>query len=193
MSNLLKKGLVVFTSVAFALVMVGPVSAACSLTTLSDCTNEELVGLISDLLGQAEVEAPAPTGEVPAACQGITFAANLKLGSTGANVKCLQTLLNTDSATKLAETGAGSPGNETSYFGSITKAAVEKFQTKYASEVLTPLGLTAPTGFFGPKSIAKANALLAAMAEAPAEEEEVKPASEITSATECIAAGYYWG
>lgn len=73
----------------------------------------------------------------------------LKLGSTGAEVKELQILLNKDPETRIADTGIGSPGKETLYFGSLTKAAVIRFQTKYASEILYPAGVSFPTGVVG--------------------------------------------
>ena len=85
------------------------------------------------------------------------FTRSLSVGSTGSDVMDLQKMLNMSADTQLASSGAGSPGNETSYFGSITKAGVIKWQNKYASEVLAPVGLSSGTGYFGPSSRAKAN------------------------------------
>ncbi|KKR45577.1 MAG: hypothetical protein UT80_C0033G0007, partial [Parcubacteria group bacterium GW2011_GWC1_40_13] len=58
----------------------------------------------------------------------VSFTLDLKVGSRGTEVTNLQKSLNTDSRTQVASSGAGSPGNESSYFGALTKSAVMKYQ-----------------------------------------------------------------
>lgn len=86
---------------------------------------------------------------------------NLGQNAQGFDVLKLQQFLNSDQYTRVALSGAGSPGNETTFYGPATASAVAKFQAKYRSEVLSPFGLFSPTGFFGVSSRAKANALCA--------------------------------
>ncbi|MBP9669095.1 MAG: peptidoglycan-binding protein [Candidatus Pacebacteria bacterium] len=87
---------------------------------------------------------------------GQTFTRNHKAGETGGEIMWIQQFLNANGFT-VAASGAGSKGNETSYFGPATKAAVIKFQNAHAADVLTPVGLTTGTGFWGAASRAKAN------------------------------------
>ena len=88
-----------------------------------------------------------------------TFVGSFDRGDSDPEVLEIQRFLNKDPDTKVASTGVGSAGSETEFFGALTDAAVRAFQRKYASEVLNPLGLYQPTGFWGPSSRAKANTL----------------------------------
>ena len=89
-----------------------------------------------------------------------TWSRNLSIGSAGEDVRQLQRFLNSDGIT-IATTGAGSVGNESTYYGSRTAAAVTRFQEKYASVILTPLGLTSGTGGFYNSTRQHANAVCA--------------------------------
>lgn len=88
-----------------------------------------------------------------------TLSANLSLGSRNAQVTLLQQILNRDPDTRITGTGPGSLGNETNYFGSLTKAAVVRFQEKYAGDVLSPAGLSQSNGFVGTYTRSKLNSL----------------------------------
>jgi len=72
----------------------------------------------------------------------------------------IQKFLNKYQDTQIAITGVGSPGNETDYFGALTKSAVIKFQQKYADEVLNSVGLYQATGYWGVSTRKQANKLL---------------------------------
>lgn len=67
------------------------------------------------------------------------------LGSRGKEVKALQKLLINEG---LWEARIGATG----FFGPITKKVVIRYQEKYASEILKPLGLIKGTGCVGPST-----------------------------------------
>lgn len=157
-NNLVAKLSVAFVTVAMFFTMVAPAQAQ---------TAEELQQMINDLLAQiaslqGEVGGSSAAGVCP-----YTWTRTLNTGATGADVMKLQQFLNADADTRVAVTGAGSAGMETQYYGPATGAAVAKFQAKYRTDILSPLGLVNPTTFFGNSTMAKANALCASAPTTP--------------------------
>ena len=90
-------------------------------------TVDELQAQITALLAQitalqAQLSQTTGTGGT-----SYTFSQDLTLGSTGADVKALQQFLNAQGYA-VAASGAGSVGNESTYFGALTKAALAKYK-----------------------------------------------------------------
>lgn len=112
----------------------------------------------ADLLSDLQAQVQALLAQIAALGGGstttggscTTFTADFQQGSSGAEVIAIQKFLNSHGA-QVAVTGAGSPGNETSYFGAMTKAAVAKFQAAN--------GITPAAGYWGPITRAKANSM----------------------------------
>ena len=118
--------------------------------TAYGATVAELQAQINALLAQiqtlqAQLSGPSTSssGSVPAS---LLSSGNLTLGSKGAAVMDLQKFLNANGA-QVAASGAGSVGNETSTFGSLTKAALAKWQAAN--------GVSPAAGYFGSVTRAK--------------------------------------
>ena len=78
---------------------------------------------------------------------------------TDEQIKMLQQMLNKLGFT-VAKTSYGSSGQETNYFGPLTYQALTKFQEAHRQKVLTPVGLTRGSGFFGPYSMKRMNEII---------------------------------
>ena len=70
-----------------------------------------------------------------------SFTRNLTLNAAGEDVRGLQRFLNAQGFT-VALSGAGSTGNETTYFGTLTRQALARFQAAK--------GIAPAAGYFGP-------------------------------------------
>jgi len=79
------------------------------------------------------------------------FSRNMYVGTRGADVRSLQMYLNQMGYT-VAQSGPGSPGNETDLYGPLTSNAVRRLQEANYQSILSPLGYSSGTGIFGPST-----------------------------------------
>ncbi len=105
-------------------------------------TNANLETQIAKLQAQIAALIAAKGGTSAPTVTG-SFATDLTVGSTGADVMALQVYLNAKGFT-VSATGPGSKGSETTMFGGATKAALAKFQAS--------VGISPAAGYFGPKT-----------------------------------------
>jgi len=124
---------------------------------------DEETQLIAQLLARIDelkleiARTQAKINEILNSRQGVSckkFENNLALGSAGNEVKCLQEFLRKQGADIYPE------GLATGNFLLLTQKAVVRFQNKYASDILAPLGLSQGTGVVGKATRAKINQLL---------------------------------
>jgi hypothetical protein len=148
----IKRTIITTATIVVAVAMVASVAGA-QTPTVAQLMQEiaQLQAQLQGLQGSTSTTTTTSGSGNPAACAGVTFTRNLTVGSTGQDVKCLQTILNQSSATQVSTTGAGSPGYETTYFGSRTLAAVRIWQANAGF---------VPANQIGPLSRAKLNAQL---------------------------------
>lgn len=141
MSNIKK-----FSAIALSITTAMWLMAGVFMPTVSAQTSTDLQAQISALLAQIQaLQGQLSTTQGSSSAILCAFTATLKLGSKGDAVKCLQQYLNGAGYT-VATSGVGSVGNESTYFGSKTKAAVAAWQ---AANSLPS------TGLFGSMSRAK--------------------------------------
>ncbi|MCG2690344.1 peptidoglycan-binding protein, partial [Candidatus Parcubacteria bacterium] len=107
---------------------------------------------ITQIILQLQAQLVEMLGGSAASVSGALPETNLKLGSSGEAVRLLQTWLAKDLAVY-------PEGIISGYFGSLTKAAVIKFQEKYKADILDPWNFTSGTGIVGPTTRAKLSEL----------------------------------
>lgn len=114
-------------------------------------TISELQAQIAVLQAKLNVLTAIQKGATPALAD-CGFTRSLFLGISGNDVKCLQKYLNS-AGFLIASSGLGSPGNETGFFGNLTKNALVRWQN--ANSVVPA------SGFFGSISRVKYNNVFA--------------------------------
>lgn len=142
-NNLVSKVLTAAVSITTVVSLSG--ASALMPAVAHGATLQELMAQIAALQAQL-VSLQGSTTTTTTVSSALLSSGNLTLGSTGAAVKELQKFLNANGA-QVAASGAGSPGNETMTFGSLTRAALAKWQAAN--------GVAPAVGYFGAITRAK--------------------------------------
>ncbi|MEK9154586.1 MAG: peptidoglycan-binding domain-containing protein [Patescibacteria group bacterium] len=148
MSNNIKK----FSAVALSITTAVWLFGAVAIMPASAQTVGDLQAQISALLAQIQA-LQQQLGQAQQASPSYSFTKSLTIGATGDDVKALQQFLNSKGFT-VATSGAGSVGNESTYFGSKTAAALAKYQAS--------VGISPAVGYFGSITRNYVNSLAAA-------------------------------
>ncbi len=112
------------------------------------------------IFGDRAVRTPENSGESAPSARPPSFPQIKGIASQGTRspeILSVQRILNSDPATRVAQSGPGSPGRETSLYGPATRAAVQRFQLKHGI-VKSPRD--SGYGIVGPKTRAKMNEIL---------------------------------
>lgn len=120
----------------------------------------------ADLLSDLQAQVQALLAQIAALGGGSTtsgagcyaFTMSHQQGDSGGEVMQIQKFLNSHGA-QVAVSGAGSPGNETAYYGALTKAAVAKWQAAN--------GVAPAAGYWGPITRAKVASVCASTPSTP--------------------------
>lgn len=148
---------VAFVALATAFVLAAPAQAQMTEDEMQG-EIDRLTSLIEQLTSSLGGDTAVVTGGNTSSVCPYTWTRSLNMGATGMDVMKLQQFLNSNDLTRVAATGVGSAGMETEYYGPMTGAAVAKFQELNRDAILTPLGLVNSTTYFGPSTMAEANA-----------------------------------
>jgi len=157
-TNTTKKVIAGSVAVIAGIFMLGGAAIA-PVYAQSNAQLQTQIQMLLQTVATLQAQINSQTGSGISNCSSMMLNSNLSLGNRGQAVRALQQFLNKDSATRVAAAGPGSLGQETDYFGPLTNQAVRAFQAKYSASVLSPVGLTNPTGFWGPSSRAHAQRL----------------------------------
>lgn len=153
LKKMAKKATSVFVSLTTAIWLSG-FGALVPLATHAQSAADlqaQIQSLLATIAG-LQAQLGALQGGSPAPSAGkCMFTRDLTMGVQSEEVRCLQQYLNS-AGHRVASTGAGSPGNESTYFGALTRAAVSKWQAAN--------GVSPAAGYFGSISRAKYNAMV---------------------------------